>query len=129
MIEMNIRVEGRRVLKGSTGKASLAKPTRSASTEKADPSSPAKLPADSAIAEKAGVGIPKPRCPKRSHKAAAWIRYYRNTAHWYADIAINLAHDYPNAAAHAQEEAERFAAGARLLLEGQHLNQISGVWR
>lgn len=55
----NTSREGRRVLKGSTGQP--AKPTRTASTERTDPPMPAKAPADSAIAEKAGVGTPKPR--------------------------------------------------------------------
>jgi len=72
--------------------------------------------------------VAKPRCPRRSRKAADWLRYYRNTAHWYADMAINLARDYPKSAAHAQEEAERFLIGARELINGRHLNQISGVW-
>ena len=61
----NLRREGRRVLKGSTPKTSGAKPTRSASTEKADPTTPAKAPADSATEEKAGLGNPKPRMAKK----------------------------------------------------------------
>lgn len=67
-LEQNIQREGRRVLKGSTGKP--AKPTRTASTERTDPPKPAKAPADSAIAEKAGVGIPKPRKRKSTKKKA-----------------------------------------------------------
>lgn len=57
--QQNIQREGRRVLKGSTGKP--AKPTRTASAERTDPPKPAKAPADRAIAEKAGNGTPKPR--------------------------------------------------------------------
>lgn len=66
LTERNIQREGRRVLKGSTGKP--AKPTRTASTERTDPPKPAKVPADRAIAEKAGVGIPKPRTRKKKGK-------------------------------------------------------------
>ena len=66
LTERNIQREGRRVLKGSTGQP--AKPTRTASTERTDPPKPAKAPADSAIAEKAGVGIPKPRTRKKKGK-------------------------------------------------------------
>ena len=68
LTERNIQREGRRVLKGSTGKP--AKPTRTASAERTDPPQPAKAPADRAIAEKAGVGIPKPRRKKKAKKAA-----------------------------------------------------------
>lgn len=68
LTERNIQREGRRVLKGSTGKP--AKPTRTASTERTDPTTPAKAPADSAIAEKAGVGTPKPRKRKSTKKKA-----------------------------------------------------------
>jgi len=55
-------------LKGSTGQP--AKPTRTASAERTDPPKPAKAPADRAIAEKAGVGVPKPRRKKKAKKAA-----------------------------------------------------------
>jgi len=62
----NIQREGRRVLKGSTGKP--AKPTRTASAERTDPPKPAKAPADRTIAEKAGNGAPKPRKRKSTKK-------------------------------------------------------------
>ena len=53
--------EGRRVLKGSTPKASGAKPTRTASTERADPCTPAKASADNGQTGKARrVAPPKP---------------------------------------------------------------------
>lgn len=61
--------EGRRVLKGSTGRASPAKPTRTASTERTDPlKQPARAPADRAIGEKPAGGTAKPRRTKRRKK-------------------------------------------------------------
>jgi len=63
--KLDTQREGRRVLKGSTNKASFAKPTRTASTEKADPPTPAKAPADRAIEEKAAPGNAKPRHPAK----------------------------------------------------------------
>lgn len=71
----------------------------------------------------------KPKCPRRSKKAILWRRYYEGTATWFADMAINLAADFPAAAALAQTEADRFCAGARELREGRHANQISGEWK
>lgn len=57
----NTSREGRRVLKGSTGKASPAKPTRTASTERADPCTPAKASADKGQTGKARrMAPPKP---------------------------------------------------------------------
>lgn len=61
--------EGRRVLKGSTGKVSPAKPTRTASTEKANPPTPAKAPAKQTIAEKVRPGKPKTAPRKRKKKS------------------------------------------------------------
>ena len=66
----NTSREGRRVLKGSTPKASGAKPTRTASTERADPSTPASAPAEQATGEKPAGGTAKPRkaAKKKSKK-------------------------------------------------------------
>lgn len=71
----------------------------------------------------------RPKSPRRSKKAALWRQYYEGTATWFADLAINLAADFPRAAACAQDEADRYCAGARELREGRHPNQISGEWK
>lgn len=65
--KLNISREGRRVLKGSTGKGSPAKPTRSES-ESADPPKPAKAPAERAIGEKPAGGTAKPRRRKKGKR-------------------------------------------------------------
>lgn len=64
----NTQREGRRVLKGSTGSAPPAKPTRTASTERANPPTPAKAPAEQATGEKPAGGTAKPR---NAHKKKA----------------------------------------------------------
>lgn len=64
----NTSREGRRVLKGSTGSAPPAKPTRTASTERANPPTPAKAPAEQATGEKPAGGTAKPR---NAHKKKA----------------------------------------------------------
>jgi len=57
----NTTREGRRVLKGSTGASPPAKPTRTASTERADPIAPAKTSADREPGETPADGTAKPR--------------------------------------------------------------------
>lgn len=64
----NTSREGRRVLKGSTVGEDTAKPTRSASTEKANPHRPAPVRANAGTGETPAGGTAKPRQKGRAKK-------------------------------------------------------------